>query len=190
MPAGDAYAEFAEQHGLAHSETLPTEPLTPLLTYGSGLGPAMKGRLPNGPEASVGRFSYGRFTFNLAVTEAPESTAFAPRVLCINKGRSVSDTHYGFEVRTGRLWTESEKLNQRYEVTISPYQDDNWIRQLFIPTFIDYLAEHPLEDVSFELAFGTICTSVERDEIDLESLGQLCDAASTITTRVTEESKE
>ena len=190
MGAEQTYREFAEGNGLSYLDTAPTEPLTPLLSFGSGLEPALRGTLPGGAEGIAGRFSYARFSFNLALTEVPESTPFAPRVLCIHKGRDLSDTKYGFEVRTGRLWTESIKLNDRYEVTVSPFQDDNWLRQLFSPSFVDFLAAAPLEDLSFELAFGAICTSVERDELDSDSLRQLCEAASTVTKRVHDESHE
>ena len=39
-----------------------------------------------------------------------------------------------------RLWTESEKLNT-HKVTVSPFQDDTWLRQLFAPSFIDWLSK-------------------------------------------------
>ena len=87
-----------------------------------------------------------------------------PRLGCERRGRITDDTHYGFEVRNSRLWTESEKLNERFKVTVSPFQDDNWLRQLFAPTFIDWLGESSPGDFSFELAYGSLLCSVEADD--------------------------
>ena len=49
---------------------------------------------------------------------------------------------------------------------MSPFQDDNWLRQLFSPTFIDWLGESSPGDFSFELAYGSLLCSVESDDPD------------------------
>ena len=73
-------------------------------------------------------------------------------------------THYGFEVRSTRQWTESAKLNERFKVTTSPFQDENWMLQLFSPTFIDWLGMQSPADFSFELAYGSLLCSTEEDD--------------------------
>ncbi len=200
MPSSemDPFRELADHAGLAREDSVPVEPLTPLLANGGSLEPGLRGKLPGGAEGLLGRYRYvdtqgdggGTFTFTVAVTSVPESTPFAPRVFCVDKDRITSNTHYGFEIRTGRLWTESAKLNERYEVTVSPYQDDNWLRQLFSPTFIDYLAEVQLEEFCFELAFGAVCTSIDVDDPDRSTLEALGSAASEVTKRISEEARE
>ena len=94
-----------------------------------------------------------------------------PRLICERKGRITDDTHYGFEVRNSRLWTESEKLNERFKVTVSPFQDDNWLRQLFVAD-VRRLARRELPgDFSFELAYGSLLCSVEEDDPDAGRAG-------------------
>ena len=113
-----------------------------------------------------------------------------PRLICERKGRITDDTHYGFEVRNSRLWTESEKLNQRFKVTVSPFQDDNWLRQLFAPTFVDWLGESSPGDFSFELAYGSLLCSVEEDDPGPGGLEALWDAGATVAKRIGDESRE
>ena len=85
-----------------------------------------------------------------------------PRLFCIRSGRSTRDDEfYGFEARHSKLWTESTALNERYTISTSPYQDPNWMRQLFSPALVDYLATKPPADFSFELAYGILLGSVE-----------------------------
>ena len=82
------------------------------------------------------------------------------------------------------------KLNERFKVSVSPFQDDNWLRQLFVPTFIDWLGESSPGDFSFELAYGSLLCSVEADDPDPQALAALWDAAATVTTRIRDESIE
>ena len=125
--------------------------------------PAARGPLGEGVDGVVGQLAYTRnktFRFHVALTEVPAATAFAPRVFCIRRGRSTRDDEfYGFEARHSKLWTESTALNERYEVATSPYQDPNWLRQLFSPGFVDWLGTKPPADFSFELAYGALLGS-------------------------------
>ena len=111
-----------------------------------------------------------------------------PRLQCERVGRLTDDTHYGFEIRNTRTWTESEALNARYRVTASPFQDENWLRQLFAPTFVDWLA--PPEDFSFELAYGSLLCSIEQDEPSANELSALWVSSATVATRIQDESHE
>ncbi len=53
---------------------------------------------------------------------------------------------------------------------MSPWQDDNWLRQLFSPTLVDWLADSSPGDFSFELAYGSLFCTVESDEPDADGL--------------------
>src|SRR6185436_14162498 len=124
----------------------------------------------------VGQLAYKRnktFRFHVALTEVPAATAFAPRVFCIRRGRSTRDDEfYGFEVAT------------------SPYQDPNWLRQLFSPGLVDWLGTKAPADFSFELAYGALLGSVESDDPGADGLAALCEATAHVATRIREECEE
>jgi hypothetical protein len=191
-----SYRELAAARGL---EPLPSHdpgPLTPLLSEAEGalLQPALRGRLGEGVEGLVGHLAYKRnktFRFNVALTQVPAATAFAPRVFCIRRGRSTRDDEfYGFEARHSKLWTESTVLNERFAVSTSPFQDQIWLRRLFSPSFIDWLRTAEPADFSFELAYGDLLGSVEVDDPGVDGLAALCDATARVATRIREECEE
>ena len=187
----ETYEAFAGSARLDTVADFSPGAVTPLLTKGAALRPAARGELAPGVTGTIARFAYGAgFTYQVVFAEIGESQGFVPRLQCERKGRITDNVHYGFELRTSRLWTESEVLNERYRVTVSPFQDDNWLRQLFTPTFIDYLAHTPPADFSFELAYGSLLCSLEEDDPSADGLRALWDASATVATRIREESTE
>jgi hypothetical protein len=191
-----AYAELAAARGLEQLPGLDPGQLTPLLVEGKGAGlrPALRGALGEGVAGVVGELAYRRnktFRFQVALTEVPAATAFAPRVFCIRRGRSTRDDEfYGFEARHSKLWTESTALNERYEVSTSPFQDPNWLRQLFSPSLVDWLGSKPPADFSFELAYGALLGSIESDDPGADGLAALCEATAHVATRIRQECEE
>ncbi len=185
-----AYDDLATARGLSPAPGFQPGPLTPLLAEGGSMELAHSGELIASVPGTIARFATGRFEFSTVFARVAESQQFVPRLFCVRHGRITSDTHYGFEVRSSRLWTESVKLNERFKVSVSPFQDDNWLRQLFAPTFVDWLGEHSPGDFSFELAYGSLLCSVEEDDPDTEALAKLWDAAATVAQRIRDESNE
>jgi hypothetical protein len=192
--AGASYREFAGARGLTGADGFWPGPVTPLLAKGGEFKPALRGGLVDGIEAVIARDHYrtegGGFTFNVVYAQIPESQPFVPRLICERKGRWTDTSHYGFEVRSSRLWTESEVLNERFKVNVSPFQDDNWLRRLFIPTFVDWLGMRSPQDFSFELAYGSLLCSIEEDDPGAAGLGALWEAAAEVAKRIREESRE
>jgi hypothetical protein len=190
------YSSFAAAHGLEALSAYPAGSLTPLLVEaGNGqLSPAARGRIPGDVNGVVGHLAYTRnatFRFSVALTEIPGSTEFVPRLFCIRRGRRTRDDEfYGFEARHSKLWTESTKLNERYTVSTSPFQDPNWLRQMLSPAFIDWLASEPPEDFSFELAYGALLGSVEEDYPDAAGIEALCRATVHVAERIRKECEE
>lgn len=191
-----SYQQLATARGLEHLPAADPGPLTPLLVEAGGapLQPALRGELGEGVAGVVGHLAYKRnktFRFNVALTEVPAATAFAPRVFCIRRGRSTRDDEfYGFEARHSKLWTESLALNERYAVSTSPYQDPIWLRRLFTPSFVDWLGTAPPADFSFELAYGAVLGSIEVDDPGVGGLASLCEATARVAVRIREESEE
>jgi hypothetical protein len=185
-----SYDALASSRGLTAAGSFSPGPVTPLLTRGSTLNPAYKGQLAEGVDGVIGPFSYGRFAYHAAFARLPESQPFVPRLSCDRKGRNVTDEHYGFEIRSSRLWTESIRLNDRFEVKCSPFQDDNWLRQLFSPTLVDWLADNSPLDFSFELAYGSLFCTIESDAPNPDELTSLWDGAATVAKRIHDESRE
>ena len=196
MSVDAAYAELATERGLEQLPGFDPGQLTPLLVEakGAALRPALRGLLGEGVVGVVGQLAYTRnktFRFQAALTEVPAATAFAPRIFCIRRGRGTRDDEfYGFEARHSKLWTESTALNERYEVATSPFQDPNWLRQLFSPSFVDWLGTKPPADFSFELAYGALLGSIELDDPGAGDLAALCEATARVATRVSEECEE
>ncbi len=190
------YSDFAAEHGLEQLPALGLGALTPLLVESKHcqVEPAARGRLGAELDGIVGHLAYTRnktFRFNVALVEVPASTAMVPRLFCIRNGRSTRDDEfYGFEARHSKLWTESAALNQRYTVSTSPYQDPNWMRQLFSPALVDYLATEPPADFSFELAYGALVGSVEDDDPGSDGLAALCEATVHVAERIARECGE
>jgi hypothetical protein len=185
-----AYRSLAETRGLHAADGFSPGPVTPLLAKGGRLAPALRGKLAPALEGVIARHDYGRFTFQVVFARIPESQVFVPRLQCERRGRITDDTHYGFELRNSRVWTESVLLNERFKVTVSPFQDENWLRQLFAPTFVDFLAQRTPGDFSFELAYGSLLCSIEEDSPDEATLASLWDTAAAVAARIRDESRE
>ena len=190
------YAAFAAARGLEPLPALGLGSLTPLLVESKHgqVAPAARGRLAGEVDGIVGQLAYTRnktFRFNVALVEVHASTALVPRLFCIRSGRSTRDDEfYGFEARHSKLWTESTALNQRYTISTSPFQDPNWMRQLFSPALVDYLASKPPADFSFELAYGILLGSVEDDDPGADGLSALCEATAHVAARIARECEE
>jgi hypothetical protein len=190
------FSSFAAERGLEPVPALGLGALTPLLVESKHcqVSPAARGRLAGEFDGVVGHLAYTRnktFGFNVALVEVPGSTALVPRLFCIRNGRSTRDDEfYGFEARHAKLWTESTALNQRFVISTSPFQDPNWMRQLFSPALVDYLATKPPADFSFELAYGTLLGSVEDDDPGADGLAALCEATVEVATRIARECGE
>jgi hypothetical protein len=183
------------QLGLAPSEPLAPGPLTPLLAKGARFDPAFRGSLAPGRDGVLGVMAYvgeggATFTYTAVTTQITESTAYVPRLFCERRGRMTDTAHYGFEVANTKVWTESAALNKHWKITMSPFQDENWMRQLLSPALIDRIVSEAPADFSFELAYGTLLGSVEADAPAAGEIVALWNLTAAIAAAVAKESQE
>lgn len=84
---------------------------------------------------------------------------------------------------------ESAQLHERYELWVQRSQDDLLLRELFSPSLVAWLAEHPLQPC-FEYRAGTLVVYLERRLDDAGRLGWLQDATEVIAGRLVREVEE
>ena len=197
-----AFHSFGIDRRLVDASGHEVEALTPLLAHAEGieLRPALRGALDGRP-ALVGHLRYGGghavgaesdtfFEFAVAITRIPESAGLVPRLFCRAQGRTESVGGMGMSLDAERVWTESVALGQRYEVATSPYQDPNWMLQLFSPDFIDWLVTVPGRGFAFELAYGDLVASIPAGEAGADELAALWDCTGKVAERIRRECAE
>jgi hypothetical protein len=120
-----------------------------------------------------------------------DSLHFVEEIYCQRKSglRALEGLEDAFRTKQ-RLELESEALDKRYEIFVSPNQDSNWMRQLFSPTFIVWLTESAPKKFAFELVDGTLCCYVNGHKKSAAELDTMSSAAATVAKRLREEAAE
>jgi hypothetical protein len=134
--------------------------------------------------------NYYRYT--LGLVEVPDCAAFVPELYCQRKFglRSLEKFEDAFRGDKERVNLESEQLLERYEIFAAKEQDANWLRQLFSPTFIVWLAEAAPDKFAFELVDGTLCCYVSGHKEDAAALDGISAATGAVAKRLREEALE
>jgi hypothetical protein len=200
---GESFRSFAAERGLADASGQVVEALTPLLARAEGtrLAPALHGDLPGGFPAILGRLRFlgghaigagggDEFVFLVVITRVAQSAGLVSRLFCESRGEPTTSTQYGLDLDSDSVWTESEALAARYVIRTSPYQDPNWMRQLFSPAFVDWLATAPPAGFAFELAYGDLVGSLRGERPEVGALAALWEATAAVAVAVRRESEE
>ena len=202
----DAFFDiYAQQRGLARTGETSIAPSTPLLRKGDEreVNEMLRGPLGAGIEGCLALYTYtdvyhdkdGRhetnYHFTIAETEIPEVSSRCEKLYCNRKSgfRFLEGMEDAFR-RNERVRLESEEMADEYELFIGPDEDRNWIRQLFSPTFIVWLAESAPEKFAFELEDGTLCCNVKGHHKDAAHLDEMRESLAVIATRIREEVAE
>jgi hypothetical protein len=180
---------------------------TPLLTKGDDRYATrlLDGPLGDGVNGLLALYSYeekssdgqgnettNSYHFTVGIAEVPECLHLAPELYCRRKSglRALEGLEDVFRSKK-RVEFESEKLTDRYEIFVNPdLQDLNWLRQLFSPSFIVWLAESAPDKFAFELVGGHLCCNVKGYRKDAVHLDTMRAATATVATRLREESTE
>jgi hypothetical protein len=193
----ESFREFGRRRGLFDAGGHSVEALTPLLTRaeGTALRPAVRGPLAGGGEALLGRLRGGvrhaagaesdaHSESLVAITRVPESEPIVSRLFCWRRGRVEAISGMGFELDHEVVRTESIAFTERYEITAGPYEDPDWIRQLFAADFIQWLLQQPPPSFSFELAYGDLVGATEVAEPGPDDLAALWDTTEAVAERI------
>jgi hypothetical protein len=199
------FTTYAEQRQMSVDPADSLPPATPLLRKGDErkADEVLSGPLGDGVEGTLALYTYtdvyydknGRqetdYHFTIAMTEIPDCVQFVPELYCNRKSgfrfmEGVEDAFRSME----RVHLESDALEDHYEVFVSKNQDQNWIRQLFSPTFIVWLTDSAPEKFAFELEDGVLCCNVKGQSKDATHLDSVRAAATAVARRIREEAAE
>src|SRR3954470_9846532 len=200
------YGAYAEQRGLQWRRDGTLPPATPLLRRGDsrGVDEMFAGTLPGGLDGELALYTYeerryggsGGQTdeihhFTIVVSELPGLEARLPGLFVQRRsGFRFLDGAEDVFRRTERIELESEVLDRKCEIFADKSCDPNWLRQLFTPTFVDFLAESSPEGFAFEVENGTLCVNVNRHRGKAAELDEICTAAAAVAKRINEEAAE
>jgi hypothetical protein len=206
----DFFVAFAAARGLRYVGTTSLLPLTPLLGAGdrrelrNWMAGPLAADMP-GVTCGLGHYTWyeqGRHgrdeaaapvphRFTLCVVDIEPGIAMFPGVFLMRR-RGLTGVLGGGWLSTAtrrRVELESAQLCERYELWVERSQDDVVLRELFSPSFVAWLAEHPLQPC-FEYRAGTLVVYLERRLEDAGHLGWLQDATAQIASRLVREVRE
>ena len=199
------FGAYAGERGLAWARGQSLPGATPLLRMGDkGRADEMlSGTLPGGLEGSLALYTYeehSRASDGTQATEYHHFTVVLAKVPALPRLPALyCQRRFGFRFLDGaedvfratkRVELESERLDSRCEIFADPSSDDNWIRQLFPPSFVVFLAEQTPDSFAFEVEGDVLCVNVRRHQKGAGDLDALCGHAATVAKRLRDEAAE
>ncbi len=203
----DFFRTYADSRGLQRIPgKTPIPPVTPLLRKGNRryAEHVMGGTLPGGMTGSLGLYTYevesrdsdgdrdtDYYRFTVALFDLPDLAVHVADVYCQRRSgfRFMDGAEDAFR-KMRRLELESEAHDKRYEVFFGPEDDEVWLKRLFSPSFIVWLAEQAPDGFAFELSAGALCVNVKGHHSSAVELDELCEAATMVVRRLTEEAAQ
>ncbi len=175
----------------------PSRELTPALLRGSRgwvqplrsveLAPGLEGQLCHHVFAE----GAGRRESTVVLTEVPQGLAFAPALVCRDRRELGGGSPAQLPTeRWQPVELESTVFNQRYRLLFLAGQDPIYVRELFSPALIAWLAHDVPAGFSFELNERHLVVALPghlREEAETE---QLCALAAEVARRLREEAEE
>jgi hypothetical protein len=200
------YAAYAQQRGLNWQHNSAVPPSTPLLRRGDTrrVDESFIGTLPGGLNGELALYSYEERSsggsggqakeihhFTIVASDLPGMEARLPGLFVQRRsGFRFLDGAEDVFRKTERIELESEVLDRKCEIFADRGCDANWLRQLFEPSFVDFLAEEAPDGFAFEVENGTLCVNVNRYRGKAQELDEICKAAATVAKRITDEANE
>jgi hypothetical protein len=207
MAENDFFAALAPTLGLTYMVSGAYRPVTPLLAAGDRqkLEHVMEGPLfgaGGGPPCVVGHFTYETH-HRASIGSDSEVERFSPHpftVCAIDLGMPIA-RYRGVYLRERisglglqhdwldrapkprAIELESERFNQIYDLRAGVDQDELAMRELFSPSLVDWLSNHPLHP-GFECKAGTLCVFIRGHEGSAGKLTMLHEAARELARRL------
>ncbi|MEX2107362.1 MAG: hypothetical protein WD827_00570 [Solirubrobacterales bacterium] len=204
----DFWEAYAQQRGMTLiSERGRLPEATPLLSKGDDryTERILEGPLAEGFEGRLALYTYEEETtdskgnrqtsyshYTVCLLDIPECGQFVPQLYCQRKFglRALEKFEDVFRGSKDRVKFESEALHDKYEIFAHESQDQNWLRQLFSPTFIVWLTDSTPKKFAFELVDGTLCCYVGNHQEKAADLDAVRLASTAVGARLREESLE
>ncbi len=200
------YAAYAEQRGLSWQRHSTAPPATPLLRRGDTrrVDESFSGTLPGGLDGELAFYAYEERSgggsggqakelhhFTIVLSDLPGLEGRLPGLFVQRRsGFRFLDGAEDVFRSNERITLESEVLDRKCEIFADRRCDASWLRQLFEPSFVDFLAEGAPEGFAFEVENGTLCVNVNRYRGKASELDELCTAAAAVAKRINEEAAE
>ena len=197
---------YASQRKLNRQPLGQLAPITPLLRKGDQrkAHQVMQGNLAEGMGGTLALYTYtdvyydknGRhennYNFTVAITDVDEVAELCPELMCNRKFgfRAFEKLEDVFRGDNERVKLESLDLDERFEIFVDEKQDPNWIRQLFSPSFIVWLADETPEKFAFELVDGKLVCNVKGHKKNSKELDGMVQAMGGVAQRLREEAAE
>jgi hypothetical protein len=202
----DFFEAYARARGLARQQRGTLPPNTPLLRKGDKryAEQIMNGTLPGGLPGALALYTYEEestdsdgnretesYRFTIVIHDVPAAAAKVSDVYCQRRsGFRWMDSAEDVFRRMQRLELESEALDKRFEIFYGPGDDENWLKQLFSPSFVVWLSEEAPERIAFELSSGSLCVNVKGHHDSAKDFDEICEAASVVARRLADEATE
>jgi hypothetical protein len=201
------FQAYAIQRGMTLTGRGPLPAATPLLRKGDDryAERALAGDLAPGLSGILALYTYEEETtdskgnsqtsyyhYTVGLVQVPECASLIPELYIQRKSglRALEKFEDVFRGSKERVKLESEGLDKKYEIFVDEKQDQNWLRQLFSPTFIVWLLQETPDKFAFELVNGTLCCYASNHKKKAADLDHVCAATAAVATRLREESVE
>jgi hypothetical protein len=189
--------DWAASRSLEVSPERSLRELTPALIQGSrgSVSSLVHGRLTDGLDGTICHHTFAdgvrRRESTVVVTAVPEGAAFAPALVCRDRGELGNGIPAQLPAeRWHGTVLESTVFNRRYRLLILTGQDPIYIRELFSPSLIAWLAHDVPAGFSFELNERHLVVALPGHLEAHEELDRLCALAAEVARRVRAEALE
>jgi hypothetical protein len=201
----DFFNAYADERGMTRTEVGQLPGSTPLLRKGdeNKAEEILEGPLGDGANGTLALYTYtdvwydknGRhetdYHFTVSMIDLPECRQRLPELYANRKfGLRVFEKLEDVFRSKERVKLESEKLDEEYEIFSAKEQDQNFLRQVFSPTFIVWLTDEAPEKFAFELEDGVLCCNVKGHKKGATELDGMRASTSHIAKRLRDEIRE